>query len=308
MTPRRTDTSCLVPESSPPSCSQHSCSWLRPPASQAQDDALDKLLQKLDEKAKPDTDPSEQGRGVLPPQAKSPPTTRASTTCSRSWARPPTSPPLTSSRSPACPACQAPTRPHPAVATSPTDPLKEKDKNLDEHLEGMLRIKKSKDQQQQQQQGEETGPLAEAIKKMQEAERRLADNDTGEQTRKTQGDVVKELDQILEQLRQARSSQSKPQQKTKEIQQAGQKPGNQPGQKPGENPGNDGKGTNAQAPQKPSVGEVLAGQKDTWGDLPPHLREEMENVFREEMLPAKRDLIIRYYSSVARKGRAGGDR
>lgn len=276
--------------------------------SQAQDDALDKLLQKLEEKPKPANDPGA-GQGTPAPGQIAPDDQGLDNLLKKLGETPDQPTPDQKPAMPGLPGLPGPDTPPPSGGDQSTDPLKEKDKNLDEHLEGMLRVKKSKDdqQQQQQQQGEDTGPLTEAIKKMQEAERRLGDNDTGEQTRKTQGDVVKELDQILEQLRQTRS-QSKSQQKTKEIQQAGQKPGNQPGQKPGENPGNDGKGTGAQAPQKPSVGEVLAGQKDTWGDLPPHLREEMENVFREEMLPAKRDLIIRYYSSVARKGRAGGDR
>ena len=49
---------------------------------------------------------------------------------------------------------------------------------------------------------------------------------------------------------------------------------------------------------------MLAGRKDTWGDLPPALREELENVFKTDMLPSKSELIRRYYSAVAKKGRA----
>lgn len=87
------------------------------------------------------------------------------------------------------------------------------------------------------------------------------------------------------------------------IQQAGNQ-GNKPGDQPNPNP--NGKGVGSQKPQRPKLGDVLAGNKDTWGDLPPSLREEMENVFKEEMLPAQRDLIIRYYTSVSKKGRGAG--
>ncbi len=276
--------------------------WAPSPAA-AQDDALDKLLQKLEQESKPAGPEAEQGGASTPAPGQVKPEDLGLDSLLKKLGETHDQP-TPDQKKPGMPGLPGPETP-PTPGDNPPDPLKEKDRSLDEHLEGMLRIKKSKDQDQQQ--GESTGPLAEAIKKMQEAERRLAENDTGEQTRKTQGDVVKELDQILDQLRQART-QSTSQQRSKSVQQAGNKPGQQPGQQPGENPGNTAQGTGPQAPKKPSVGELIAGDKDTWGDLPPHLREEMENVFREEMLPAKRELIIRYYSSVARKGRAGGDR
>ncbi|MFO0891052.1 MAG: hypothetical protein U0790_18145 [Isosphaeraceae bacterium] len=45
---------------------------------------------------------------------------------------------------------------------------------------------------------------------------------------------------------------------------------------------------------------AMAGGKDIWGHLPAELRQEMENVFKEEALPAKEDLIKRY-SSIAKQ-------
>jgi hypothetical protein len=54
-------------------------------------------------------------------------------------------------------------------------------------------------------------------------------------------------------------------------------------------------------PKKPTAKSVLAQSKDEWGHLPPELRGEMENVFKEDALPARKTLIDRYYISVTRK-------
>ncbi len=200
---------------------------------------------------------------------------------------------------------QSPDRARPAEEATT---LKGKEKALDEHLERLLgRKKKNPDEQQGGSQGGagDDSPLGQAIKKMEEVERKLSQSDTGEGTRKTEGEIVKQLDEILEQIRQARGGGSGQGKKLVEIEQAGNQ-GNKAGSQPGQENGNDAQGVGPQMPKQPTVGEMLAKRKDTWGDLPPHLREEMENVFKEEMLPAKRDLIIRYYTSVAKKGRQSG--
>ena len=54
-------------------------------------------------------------------------------------------------------------------------------------------------------------------------------------------------------------------------------------------------------PKKPDMKSVLARSKDEWGHLPPELRGEMENVFKEDALPSRKTLIDRYYISVTRK-------
>jgi hypothetical protein len=226
-----------------------------------EDEGLDSLLKKLGET--PDT-PSPRGKPEMPPAG-------------------------------------LPNEPKPEGGKPDQGPaLEGKEKALDEHLEELTgRKKKNRQDEQQSRPGEDAGPLSEAIKKMEEARRRLADEDTGEGTRKTQDEIVKELDQILQRLRQQGSSS---QRMARRTQQAGQ--GNQPGDQQGEQPNNTGAGVGPQKPKTPTIGDALAGRKDTWGDLPPSLREEMENVLKEEMLPAKRELIMRYYSSVAKKGRA----
>jgi hypothetical protein len=54
-------------------------------------------------------------------------------------------------------------------------------------------------------------------------------------------------------------------------------------------------------PAKPDNKHVLANGKDEWGHLPPELRQEMDNVNREAMLPSKAELIKQYYLSVSKK-------
>jgi hypothetical protein len=47
--------------------------------------------------------------------------------------------------------------------------------------------------------------------------------------------------------------------------------------------------------------------KDEWGHLPEELRQEMANVFKEEYLTSKFDLIKRYYQSVSQKSLVRGE-
>lgn len=264
------------------------------------DDALDKLLEKLDDSsptppvAKPEAETAKAEEPEAPKEEISEKDKALDSLLEKlGETKEEASPDEKDAAHPAGPGDEPP-----PSATKPGDPTKlgEKDAKLDEHLEEMLRIKKPKDQKQKPNDGK--GPLTEAIKKMDEAEARLKKTDTGEQTRKTQGEIVKQLDSILEQIRKA-SSQGKGQGKPiARLTQAGNKPGEQPG---GEQPGNTGAGVGAMKPARPTAKSILNNSKDTWGDLPPSLREEMENVFKEEALPGKQRLIDRYFLTVSKK-------
>jgi hypothetical protein len=77
--------------------------------------------------------------------------------------------------------------------------------------------------------------------------------------------------------------------------------GQQPGQR-GEQATNDPQqGVGLQKPAAPRPKSVVSADKNPWGHLPPDLRAEMDNVFKEEGLPEKLDLIKRYYTSVSKK-------
>jgi hypothetical protein len=198
----------------------------------------------------------------------------------------------------------------PAKGQEPEDKtasmIKAGEKPLDEHLEELTgRVKKKKGQQGQQgqagQQGEEGAdedtPIGRAVKKMRQVETKLGDDDTGEETRKTQGEIVKDLDQMIAQAKRSSQMQRKP---------GKPRPGQpQPGDQQGDQPGAQGNNAQGAKPMKtidPKNKSQFGGDKNTWGNLPANVRDEMENVFRTEPLPAKLDRISKYYKAVAKKG------
>jgi hypothetical protein len=173
-----------------------------------------------------------------------------------------------------------------------------KDKELDERLEEFAGIRRKKKREGAQ---DGNGPTSQIIKQMREVEQRLGKPETGGDTQAKQKEIVKKIETLIEQVRQSSSSGSKT---IRMVRQQGQKPGGQePGQEPGTNPG----GAPLQKPGKPSDRHALAGGKEIWGHLPPELRQEMENVFKEEALSTSADMIKRYYLSVAKRKLVRGD-
>ena len=180
------------------------------------------------------------------------------------------------------------------------DPLTGKAKDLDEHLSdlsGQRRKKKSGDE------SEASGQMGQVVKEMRDVEQRLGKTDTGETTRKKQQEIVKKLETMIQQAK-ARGNQPQ----GKKQQKIAMKPGDKPGEQDSETPGNTGGNAPFAKPEKPTTKNSLANSKDAWGHLPPELRQEMENVFKEEPLPAREELIRRYYLSVSKKSLNRGSR
>jgi len=176
--------------------------------------------------------------------------------------------------------------------------LSGKDRDLDEHigeLAGKRRKKNDRDK------GEDGGPLSQVIKEMREVEQRLGKTDTGEETRKKQGQIVKQIETMIEQARSS-SSRSKGKPRPGKPQ-----PGEQPGQQLSGNPGTTGGNAPFTKPLKPNAKASALAGKDEWGHLPPELRQEMENVFKEEPLRSREELIRRYYLSVSKKALTRGE-
>jgi hypothetical protein len=180
------------------------------------------------------------------------------------------------------------------------DGLKGDDKDLDEHLSGADKKKQQQQRngqgqgrQQRQKQDEEDGPLGDLIKQMREVEQRLGKPDTGEETRHKQTEIVKRLDGLIEQMRLVRS-----QSQMMRMMRQGRQQGQQQGQMANNDPQ---QGVGLQKPAIPRPKSVVADDKHPWGHLPAALRDEMENVFKEEGLPERLDLIKRYYISVSKK-------
>ncbi len=183
------------------------------------------------------------------------------------------------------------------------DDLKGGEKDIDDHLKPITGKKEPKKGQKKRDAEEENGPLGQVIKEMRDVEERLGQPDTGEGTRKKQTEIVKNLDQLIEQMKNAPS-----QAKMLKMIRDGQKPGDQPGQQPGNNPGAQAMGTppdKPKDPKKPPTGGGL--DKTIWGQLPEQFRDLMGNADSEHPLPGKTELIRLYYLSLGNKSAKGGD-
>jgi hypothetical protein len=175
--------------------------------------------------------------------------------------------------------------------------LKGKDKEIDERLEEFTGRKRKKKGAQQE---DQNSPLGQIIKEMRDVEERLSKPDSGEDTQDRQKRIVKQIETLIQQMKQSGASQAMV---LRRVRQDGPNSGNQPGQTPGATAGN----APPMRPAKPPDRHALAGGKDIWGHLPPELRQEMENGFKEDALPSKQDLIRRYYLSVAKQKLVRGE-
>src|SRR4051794_25679560 len=96
-----------------------------------------------------------------------------------------------------------PTPPKPDQAKP--DDLKGGEKDLDKVLEGLTGKKEKPKKERDKKDEEGSGPLGEVIKEMRDVEERLGKPDTGEETRKKQTEIVKNLESLIEQLKNAPS-------------------------------------------------------------------------------------------------------
>lgn len=170
--------------------------------------------------------------------------------------------------------------------------LSDADRRLDERLEELAGRKRKRNQSESEP-GEGSGPMGRIVKEMRDIEKRLGEPDTGDETRGMQKRVVQQLETLIEQIRQANSGSGKG---TKMVRRVERRPGRQQGGQTGTNPG----GAPLAKPSRPTDRRVATGGKDEWGHLPPELRREMDNVFKEDSLPIYQDLIRRYYLSISR--------
>jgi hypothetical protein len=171
------------------------------------------------------------------------------------------------------------------------DKLGEKDKDLDARLEELTGRKKKRPSSDQQR----TGPVGEMIKEMREVEERLGKPDPSEDTQKKQKQIVKRIESMIEQAK--RSGSSGGRMVIRRIPGPG---GQQPGQNQGDQTGAQARGAPPMKPAKPTTQHSTANGKDIWGHLPDSLRLEMQSIWKEIELDSKRELITRYFLSVAK--------
>jgi hypothetical protein len=157
-------------------------------------------------------------------------------------------------------------------------------------------------------------PLEQAIHAMREAQKRIDGKDAGVKTRALQQDVVNNLEQLIEAVKQhAQSSPSggkSPKPQDGDPKQKGAKP-----PEPAETKqGNDGKTRKDESPDSTDKARDAENRKltpltsdrmsnEVWGHLPETLRQVLRGVYQDKYLPKYDDLVRRYFESLAEEGR-----
>jgi hypothetical protein len=182
----------------------------------------------------------------------------------------------------------------PKEKTEPARPaaakLGGKDKEIDQRLEELTGRRKKRPQSDE----ERGGAIGQIIKQMREVEQRLGKPDTGDDTQTKQKQVVKRIEDLIEQVRRSGASAA-----GLRIRMA-RRPGEQQGGQPGDQTGALARGAPPMKPARPPSRHADVGGKDVWGHLPPELRQVMENSFKEVSLSAKAELISRYFLSISK--------
>jgi hypothetical protein len=191
-------------------------------------------------------------------------------------------------------------------------------------------------------QGEGAGgnPLDTIVERMREVEGRLQKTETDKETRQLQTQIVKDLDDLIDKLKNQKpppqspnqnqsppppmgenppdspprgSGQPKPQNSQKQKGGSQEKPS--PGQKKQqeqksesekESQGKKSRDSDSQLRQNRSAAEEEARQrmaKDVWGHLPAALRQELLNVYSEKYLPKYDEMVRKYYEALAEQNR-----
>ncbi len=155
------------------------------------------------------------------------------------------------------------------------------------------------------------------IEGMRKARMKMENRATGSETQRLQQDVVKQLDELIRNFEQSAQSRSvspsansqpeqQPQQNEPELSQAAPKNGenssngNRQNDRPSDNSSeriDEAEDRDAELRER----EVLV--KDVWGHLPPSVRHELLNIYKEEYLPKYDELVRRYYQALAEQSR-----
>lgn len=172
-------------------------------------------------------------------------------------------------------------------------------------------------------------PLDAIIERMRAVQQRLLKTETDQETRELQTQIVKDLDVLIEKLKNQpppKSNQNQqppppmgendqnvpprglgqPKPQNSEKQGSGeekQQPGTASNQTQGEKSR---QSSNPAGQQRRSAEEEAARQrmaKDVWGHLPPALRQELLNVYSEKFLPKYDELVRKYYEALAEQNR-----
>lgn len=187
-------------------------------------------------------------------------------------------------------------------------------------------------------------PVELILERMRSVQERLVKTTTDKETRQEQAQIVQEIDQLIEALKnqkppppQSSSSNSEnpppppmgsnpdenqpaqgtpqPRPRNSQKQQGGkseqkEKQQSQKQQQPGqtESVSDKARDSNSSTGKRPRSPEEEAARqrmaKDVWGHLPPGVRQELLNIFSEKYIPKYDDQVRRYYEALAEENRA----
>ncbi|MFO1023200.1 MAG: hypothetical protein U0903_21300 [Planctomycetales bacterium] len=173
-------------------------------------------------------------------------------------------------------------------------------------------------------------PVEKILKGMQLSETKVRSSDTSKETLETQKQIVKDLDALIKALQQQQNQQPPPssspqqnQQQQDQNQQQNQsqqerqqaQPQNSREQQEAERQRQQRRNaqTRSEADKsresgprketktnsKPEEGSTAAYEKDVWGHLPPAMRRELLNIYREKFIPKYDEMVRKYYEALS---------
>lgn len=180
-------------------------------------------------------------------------------------------------------------------------------------------------------------PVEKILRGMQLSETKVRASDTSPETLETQKQIVKDLDVLIKALQQQQRQPPPPSSSPQDSQQPEQNQNQQQQQSQQERkqaqPMNSreqqeaerrrkeqqrkaqtqseadksresGPRRDAKSNPKPEEGSTAGYEKDVWGHLPPAMRQELLNIYREKFIPKYDDMVRKYYEALS----AGGHR
>ena len=155
--------------------------------------------------------------------------------------------------------------------------------------------------------GKSANPLVDLGRQMHEVESRIAQAKSDDETQKLQERIASELQKLIKQLQRRKKSSSSSSSSNKDQQTAEREKVEQP------TTGGAGQQAAADSPaaestetleerktQKAETSQLDEALKDIWGQLPAHLRQQMEQYAKEELLPKYELQIEEYFRALAK--------
>jgi hypothetical protein len=150
---------------------------------------------------------------------------------------------------------------------------------------------------------ENDNPLLSIAQNMSQVRQRMAQSDAGPATLNLQKQIVADIDLLIDQAKksgQCSSNCPNPQQSVQNPNGSRPKPGAKAGQKPGNKPaGASSQRSPDSQTRKPDMDEMRSLINNLWGELPPHVREQMLQTPVEEFIPKYQDLIEDYFRDLS---------